>query len=204
MSGVGSISCARGSVNKFRGALVGALIGDCLGSHYEGISCVIPWGEVVDYTGNRIKTNTEQLRYTDDSAMTRAVCRSLIQKQGYDNRAMAKEFVEEYFRDSERGYGAAVGTVFQRLKDEQPEDVTQPARLQFEGQGSYGNGAAMRISPLALFGLNSSEVQEVRKVSLNLLRWLIYLIDLVVDNLLKCFLVKCFLCSPLLTPSPWI
>ena len=75
---------------------------------------------------------------------------------------MAQEFVEEFFREPDRGYGAAVGTVFERLRDENPHDVTLPARSQFDGQGSYGNGAAMRISPVALFSHTSAEVQKVR------------------------------------------
>lgn len=120
------------------------------------------WGEVTDYTMTRIKDNKESIPYTDDSAMTRAICKSLTEQQKYDNRNMAKAFVEEFFRDPDRGYGSAVGRVFERLRDEDPEDVTSPARSQFDGQGSYGNGAAMRISPLALFSRTSKELQEVR------------------------------------------
>lgn len=151
-------------LNKFRGTLVGALVGDCLGSHYEGVSRILPWAEVTDYTSTKIKDSRGLISYTDDSAMTRAICKSLTEQKKYDNRSMAQEFMEEYFRDPHRGYGAAVGTVFGRLRDENPEDVTLPARSQFDGQGSYGNGAAMRISPVALFSQNSAEVQKVRSV----------------------------------------
>lgn len=31
------------------------------------------------------------------------------------------------------------------------EDVTALAKAQFDGTGSYGNGAAMRVAPIALF-----------------------------------------------------
>ena len=151
-------------LNKYRGTLVGALVGDCLGSHYEGISSVVPWGEVIDYTLNRIKDSKHPILYTDDSAMTRAICKSLAEQNKYDNHSVAHEFVKEFFKDPNRGYGQAVGKVFERLRDENPEDVTLPARQQFDGQGSYGNGAAMRISPVALFSRNSTEVQEVRCV----------------------------------------
>ena len=149
-------------LNKFRGTLVGALVGDCLGSHYEGVSSILPWAEVINYTSTKIKDNRGLIPYTDDSAMTRAICKSLTMQKKYDNCSMAYEFVGEFFRDRHRGYGAAVGTVFERLRDENPEDVTLPARSQFDGQGSYGNGAAMRISPVALFSQNSAEVQKVR------------------------------------------
>ena len=149
-------------LNKYRGTLVGALVGDCLGANYEGVSSVIPFGEVTDYTMSRIKNKKDPIRYTDDSAMTRAICKSLLEQKRYNNRSMAVEFVKEFFKDPTRGYGQAVGKVFERLRDDDPEDITFPARCQFDGQGSYGNGAAMRISPLALFSKNSQELQEVR------------------------------------------
>ena len=154
-------------LNKYRGTLVGALVGDCLGSHYEGIFSIIPWGEVTNYTMTRIKDIKDSIPYTDDTAMTRAICKSLTEQKKYDNSSMAHEFVKEFFRDSLRGYGQAVGKVFERLRDENPEDVTLPARSQFDGQGSYGNGAAMRISPLALFSKNPTEVKEVRYVDIS-------------------------------------
>lgn len=147
-------------LHKFRGTLVGALVGDCLGSNYEGVSSTLPWGEVTDYTLERIKDEKEPIHYTDDTAMTRAICKSLTEEKKYDNRSMAKAFVQEFFKEPGRGYGAAVGTVFKRLRDTNPEDVTLPARSQFDGQGSYGNGAAMRISPVALYSRSSSEVQK--------------------------------------------
>lgn len=151
-------------LHKFRGTLVGALVGDCLGSHYEGVPYILPWREVTDYTLTKIKDKKEPIPYTDDTAMTRAICKSLTEQKKYDNRSMAQEFVEEFFREPHRGYGAAVGTVFKRLQDENPEDITLPARCQFDGQGSYGNGAAMRISPVALFSLNSAEVEKVKNI----------------------------------------
>jgi len=41
--------------------------------------------------------------------------------------------------------------VFEALNKTGCEDPFLPAKLQFNGSGSYGNGAAMRISPIALF-----------------------------------------------------
>lgn len=127
-------------------------------------------GALVPYPGKKSPiTQWRKLRilstvfYTDDSAMTRAICKALTTQKKYDNRSMAKAFEEEFFRDPSRGYGQAVGSVFRRLRDENPEDVTLPARSQFDGQGSYGNGAAMRISPLALFSENSLELQEIAR-----------------------------------------
>merc|ERR1712140_163141 len=67
---------------------------------------------------------------------------------------MAKRFVEEYYREPDRGYGATVVNVFAQLKEEDFKDPHGPATKSFDGQGSGGNGAAMRIAPLALYGFD--------------------------------------------------
>ena len=53
--------------------------------------------------------------------------------------------------------------MFYRLRQSKFADLYQPARDQFNGQGSFGNGAAMRISPAGLFGYKDDSVlTEVR------------------------------------------
>ena len=60
-------------------------------------------------------------------------------------------FVKEYFTDPRRGYGHQVVDVFHKLRSQKFEDPFGPAKEQFDGSGSYGNGGAMRVAPLALF-----------------------------------------------------
>jgi len=65
-------------------------------------------------------------------------------------------FVEEYFGDPTRravgrGYGVHVIDIFLKLRAQKFEDLFGPAKQQFNGSGSYGNGGAMRVAPLALF-----------------------------------------------------
>lgn len=56
-----------------------------------------------------------------------------------------------------RGYGQSAMLLLFHLNESEPwkssleDDVTGPAKAQFEGQGSFGNGAAMRVAPVALF-----------------------------------------------------
>ena len=59
-------------------------------------------------------------------------------------------FVKEYFSDPRRGYGQVVN-VFHKLRAQNFGDPFGPAKEQFGGSGSYGNGGAMRVAPLALF-----------------------------------------------------
>lgn len=70
-------------------------------------------------------------------------------------------FSEEYFREPNRGYGGTVINVFSQLRDEDYKDPHGPAKLSFEGHGSGGNGAAMRIAPLALYGYKMDTEQII-------------------------------------------
>lgn len=60
--------------------------------------------------------------------------------------ALAREFAAEYARDSGRKYGASMHEVLGRIGT--GEDWRGVTAEQFGGQGSYGNGAAMRVAPL--------------------------------------------------------
>lgn len=60
--------------------------------------------------------------------------------------ALAREFAAEYERDPNRGYGPSMHGILRRIGD--GEDWRTVTTGQFGGQGSYGNGAAMRVAPL--------------------------------------------------------
>ena len=159
--------------SKFRGCLLGALFGDALGARFEGkyFNEPVPSDEFDQFSKenlSKVKGKKQEKEYhftfTDDSAMTMALCRSLISEKAFNINSLAEEFANTYSLEPCRGYGGAVCTVFDKLKKETLEDVTLPAREQFGGSGSYGNGAAMRVSPLALFYYN--DLCELKKVSL--------------------------------------
>ncbi|RWS00714.1 Poly(ADP-ribose) glycohydrolase ARH3-like protein [Dinothrombium tinctorium] len=142
--------------NKFRGTLIGALLGDCLGAPFEG-DFVVTKSVLTNYvTKLQVETGSvlQMYSYTDDTAMTKSVAESLLECKGFDAKDMAKRFTFEYEQQPKRGYGANVVDVFSALKLTDFEDPFAPAKAQFKGLGSYGNGSAMRISPVALFGYN--------------------------------------------------
>lgn len=64
---------------------------------------------------------------------------------------------KEFFDDPRRGYGPSIGTVFSKLKNSDFKDIHRPAKEQFKGEGSCGNGSAMRISPVGLFGYKNND-----------------------------------------------
>lgn len=142
---------------RFRGALIGVLVGDCYGRPFEryGIRAktVIKVNPttVLERIDSMSNLKEGHLSYTDDTVMTKSTCFSLIENKGLEPGHLAKEFSESYFKEPKRGYGPAVRTVFRLLQASKYQDPYGPAANQFDGSGSYGNGAAMRCMGIALF-----------------------------------------------------
>ena len=154
--------------DKFRGAMLGALAGDCIGFPLE--YCVTGDMGEIDFKrvqkhfkvcsqlpsqSNKYGVSSPPLDYTDDTAMARQVAASLIACSGVNHADLARRFTEEYYGDGKtnlRGYGLHVRSVFHELwQQDNYLDPLTPSRKQFDGSGSYGNGAAMRVHPVALF-----------------------------------------------------
>ncbi|KAF7995786.1 hypothetical protein HCN44_006893 [Aphidius gifuensis] len=140
---------------KFRGCMLGALSGDCLGSPYEGDHPLSAGEKIILQKSfdklEGVYYKAPVMQYTDDSAMTKCLAESLIEKKNLDLVDVVKKFVKSYYREPNRGYGQSVITVFQKLRANKFTDILKPASEQFNGQGSLGNGGAMRIAPIALF-----------------------------------------------------
>jgi len=130
-------------MDRFRGALVGVAIGDALGAPLEG-------GATRDRASlsGWVDKPPEPLRYTDDTHMTLATARSLVECRGFRVEHMAETFAANYEREPWRGYGAGPPQVFEGLRAGKRWD--EVARELFGGSGSFGNGAAMRVAPIGL------------------------------------------------------
>ena len=158
-------------LDRIRGGMVGAVLGDCLGApveckYWHGIDRKTVRERFDVYMDNGSKQNNGKsiMNYTDDTAMARQVALSLIDKKGLDIPDMAQRFVDEYTKETLRGYGSSVGEVFRKLSKtnfESEETVFKPASEQFDGSGSRGNGAAMRAHPVGLFSQNQTQVEEI-------------------------------------------
>ncbi|MBL8194432.1 MAG: ADP-ribosylglycohydrolase family protein [Blastocatellia bacterium] len=85
--------------------------------------------------------------YTDDTLMAMSIVSILRKYEKIDQDQLAKSFGERY--DNTRGYGPAMhGLLHQFRLGEAWQDA---ASSLFNGRGSYGNGAAMRIAPLGAY-----------------------------------------------------
>jgi len=139
-------------LDQFRGCMVGGLVGDCLGAVFESrYESLVPLKKIDDYF-EKLKNPhfLETQQYTDDSAMARQIAVSYIRNQGFNYKDLAERFSKEYFHEPWRGYGGSVVDVFTKLKEQNYSDPFKPAAEQFNGSGSYGNGAGMRAHPIGL------------------------------------------------------
>ncbi|WP_043664643.1 ADP-ribosylglycohydrolase family protein [Streptomyces xylophagus] len=84
--------------------------------------------------------------WTDDSAMAFVLFAHLVEHGEVQPGGLAREFAAEYEREPGRKYGPSMHSVLRRIGE--GEDWQTVTTGQFGGQGSYGNGAAMRVTPL--------------------------------------------------------
>ena len=85
--------------------------------------------------------------FTDDTNMALSIYATLRIHQEISQDYLAQSFAEHY--DLGRGYGAAMHGLLRRLTG--GEDWRLAANSLFEGQGSFGNGAAMRVAPIGAY-----------------------------------------------------
>ena len=87
--------------------------------------------------------------WTDDTAMALSVVEVLADRGGIDRDALAAAFARRYEREPHRGYGGGAHRILQSIAEGVPWEVA--AAAVFGGQGSFGNGAAMRSAPIGAY-----------------------------------------------------
>lgn len=134
--------------------MLGAIIGDIVGSRFE-------WNNHKD---KEFELFTEDCRMTDDSVMTLAVAKALMETENArESVADGQEWNHEYYVLLEKmsirymqefgrlypncGFSRAF---FQWIVSDDPQPYN-----------SFGNGAAMRISPVAYVGRTEKEIQDL-------------------------------------------
>jgi ADP-ribosylglycohydrolase len=85
--------------------------------------------------------------YTDDTEMALSVMAILSRYERIDQDALAVAFAARY--DPSRGYGPSMHRLLRRIAAGEPWSTA--AHDSFSGQGSYGNGAAMRVAPVGAY-----------------------------------------------------
>lgn len=120
--------------------MLGAIIGDIVGSRFERHN----------HKSKDFELFTDQCRFTDDTAMTVAIAKALLECKGnytdLGNRAIRcmQEIGQKY---PDAGYGRIF---YQWLHKKAPDPYW-----------SYGNGSAMRVSPVAYVAKSAKECIEL-------------------------------------------
>lgn len=86
---------------------------------------------------------------TDDSMMALSIVRCLRQDGRIDSDKLAKAFAREYARDPLRGYGGGARSILAAIGEGVSWFVA--SKTAFGGQGSCGNGGAMRAAPIGAY-----------------------------------------------------
>ncbi|CAM3918843.1 MULTISPECIES: ADP-ribosylglycohydrolase family protein [Flavobacterium] len=139
-------------------SLTGIAIGDAFGDSFFRETELVE-----DAIYNNAIPET-QWRYTDDTVMAIPLFKSLELFQEINQDYIAKEFANNYDKDSRRGYGPSMHRKLMEMK--LSSDWLSITKASFNGEGSMGNGGAMRVSLIgAYFYDDFYKVSEQAKIS---------------------------------------
>jgi ADP-ribosylglycohydrolase len=133
-------------------SLQGLALGDAFGETWF----FRPAGEVESMIAERLVAQGPWT-WTDDTAMALSLFRMLVEHGDVVPDALADLFAAAYAAEPWRNYGPSMHGVLEAIGAGEPwKSVTES---QFEGQGSWGNGAAMRVAPLGAW--NAADLDHV-------------------------------------------
>ncbi|MFJ5645172.1 ADP-ribosylglycohydrolase family protein [Streptomyces sp. NPDC093223] len=134
-----------GRLERALASLRGLATGDALGSQF-----FVP----VNYPLlQRRELPPGTWQWTDDTEMACSVVAVLAAHHRVDQDALAHSFATHH--DFDRGYGPAVNRMLRLVRE--GGDWRELAAALFDGRGSWGNGAAMRIAPLGAWYADDPE-----------------------------------------------
>ena len=131
--------------------MLGAIAGDIIGSPFEFNSI-----KSTDF-----KLFSQRSRYTDDSVMTIAVAEWLLDDPTHSHQILEQKMIK--FGDMDRGAG--YGDMFMRWLFF-PENIWEDGVRR--PYNSFGNGSAMRVSPVGWFFDSLEETERVAEISANI------------------------------------
>ena len=136
--------------------MVGSAVGDAMGElafHQPRLRGLIGLVE-----------SSLEIRYTDDTAMAIGLAESLIRSGGLNQHDLGETFRKNYLREPWRGYASGPPTLFSIVHKE-GVPYAEAAKQLFDGKGSLGNGAAMRVAPLGLLFHDDPNLYEKAALS---------------------------------------
>jgi len=138
-------------LGRARLALEGLSVGDAFGERFFVSPTVVE-----SFVASRAIPRSPWY-WTDDTAMALSIYETLTEHGGIDRDALAKRFADRYRRDPRRGYGGTAHEILMTISLGEPWQ--EVAAAVFDGQGSMGNGGAMRVAPIG--GFFADDLDEV-------------------------------------------
>lgn len=138
------------------GALLGTFAGDAVGAAWEGSPSVDGRG-----AADRVERSLDrgELTYTDDTQLAFALAEHLCDEPTVDPQGLAEVFLEHH--EPWRGYGGGMIRLLDVWRSGTP--VAEAATAVFP-EGSFGNGAAMRVAPVGiLWSHDPEQLDEVAR-----------------------------------------
>jgi ADP-ribosylglycohydrolase len=135
---------ARDGVKAMVLSLEGLSVGDAFGERFFQPPAVLDRA-----LADRSVPGTAPWRWTDDTAMALSIVEELKERETIDQASLAQRFARRHLADPQRGYGGGSHEVLSAISEGIPWQ--KASKRLYEGQGSKGNGAAMRAAPLGAF-----------------------------------------------------
>jgi ADP-ribosylglycohydrolase len=147
-------ACLARALESLEGLASGDAFGECFFN---------PWNRTPENRASRVLPPAPW-RFTDDTMMAVSVCACLERHGSMEPEWLAESFARHY--DPERGYGPAMNALLMRLYAIGAANWFEEAQELFNGEVSFGNGAAMRVAPVgAYFAHNLDLVVEQATLS---------------------------------------
>jgi ADP-ribosylglycohydrolase len=132
--------------DRIVGCILGGAMGDAYGARYEGMQDSFEFDD------------GSPLSITDDTALTLATCEAIVEKEAVDPESIANRFIAWFREGNVKGIGASTYKSLSELCE-----GGHWALVGRKGERAAGNGAAMRIAPLA-FWLDPSNPLDRRTI----------------------------------------
>jgi len=130
-------------------SLKGISIGDAFGESFFGET-----DEILECIYHKQIPNTTW-DFTDDTIMSIAVFEQLFKNRTIIQSELIKHFVYNHNLDLNRGYGATARRILREIDEGENWEVV--SKRVFEGMGSMGNGASMRVGPIGAYFFDDLE-----------------------------------------------
>ena len=145
---------------RFEGCILGGAIGDAFGSGYEHL--IEPDNETF-YPFGKHEPEVPKWQITDDTILTLASCEAIVEDESLDPNTFANCFLKFFKQRKVVGIGSSTLKALQEL-----DFGGHWSQVGRRGEFAAGNGAAMRIAPIAFCeDVSNSRIREICSITHN-------------------------------------